>query len=652
MTTPRARVLIRRALTPALCGAMLGACGGAPSPGRPDPRLEVLEGAFASRSSEPRRAAELFAAAGPGACLEGARLAAWHRALESFDAEAGLWRDLIDERPGADLTASATLALARALARQGELDDAIAVLTAAPESARHDADLALVELADPATAASAARSLALHAPAALRRHSRDVERTVLSGFDDSDWVVRSAAWRAAGHGSIGAAELRGRRFGGDAERARRLELARCELDAGSPARALGVLPIRARADAEELVVRAEAMRRRGWGRFPDPAAGAAFAECLDEARLAARSASGATLEGALILVLECGTESGELGDALNAWRALEAAFPNHERRSWLGRRLGVSLARTGADPEAVRGLASALPEHRRCLEYWQGASGEPARLEVLAAAPIDDLYGVWAARDLGVDGRGSEWVAAPATGGAEPGFAVAWLLDAAGIEEASQEWQRQLAARRPTAAEAVAAAALAARAGRPNTAIKTLLAGIPELASVGIAGVPVDAARAYLPLAWNEHIVAAASQTGLDPWLIAALARQESTFVADAVSPAGARGVLQLLPSTARSHALTLGLGGRPNLGDPAVNIRLGARELARLVRAFGAVEPALASYNAGEARVRSWQRRWPDPRLLAESLPIPETYTYVRRVVFLAEAYRQVHADAWKEGP
>jgi soluble lytic murein transglycosylase len=133
---------------------------------------------------------------------------------------------------------------------------------------------------------------------------------------------------------------------------------------------------------------------------------------------------------------------------------------------------------------------------------------------------------------------------------------------------------------------------------------------------------------------------------GLDPWLVAAVARQESVFVPTARSPAGAVGLLQLVPGTARRHALALGLGPRPELTDPELNLLLGARELAALLDRFGAVEPALAAYNAGEARARRWWRAWPERRRFVEAIPIPETYTYVRRVVHLAEAYRVVYAD------
>ena len=135
-------------------------------------------------------------------------------------------------------------------------------------------------------------------------------------------------------------------------------------------------------------------------------------------------------------------------------------------------------------------------------------------------------------------------------------------------------------------------------------------------------------------------------------WLGAAVARQESGFTAHAVSPRGAIGVLQMLPSTALVHARALGLGRNPDLRDPGTNLRLGSRELARLVQRFGEVEPALAAYNAGETRIRSWWKRQPEPRRFTEEIPISETYNYVRRVMYLSEAYRLVHSEAWRSPP
>jgi soluble lytic murein transglycosylase len=109
---------------------------------------------------------------------------------------------------------------------------------------------------------------------------------------------------------------------------------------------------------------------------------------------------------------------------------------------------------------------------------------------------------------------------------------------------------------------------------------------------------------------------------------------------------------MQLLPATARGHALALGFGAHPDLEQPGLNIRIGARELRRLLDRFGAVEPALAAYNAGEGRVRRWLEEEPDRFRFTEAIPIPETYSYVRRVRSLAEAYRVFYAEQWRSGP
>lgn len=650
MTARTARALIRRGAS-LLVAAQL-ACGyrTPPPPPASSHRLDTLARAFAARGEDPRLAADLFAAAGPGSILERARLDAWFRALDNGDADCSRWRAFLDARPPIELEGAATLALADALVGEGDPSGAVAVLTAAPDAFRSRAELAMLGLVDDRTAAGIAKRLARSAPSLLRSRSPSLDRAAVAGFELEDWLERAAAWRAAGLGSRGAAELRGRRERGDGARAWRVELASCELDAGSPGRALSVLPATGDASAAELVLRAEAHRRRAWGRSPDPASIRSFASCLGDARRAAETAGDTTRERALTLVLECGTEAGDLTRALDAWRQLEASGWVDGRRSWLGRRLGVALARSGAASDVVLGVASSLPEHDRCLRYWQAVSrSDRDALAALAAAKVSDLYGRWAARALGSDLDPNPYVPPRPAGSVPPPLAVSWLLDRAGPADASDEWQRLLAIRHPTAAEAVAAAELAARAGHNNTAIRSLRARFPDIGSVAIAEVPIDAARGYLPLRWIAQLDAAADETGLDPWLLAGLARQESAFTANARSPAGAVGVMQLLPSTARGHGRALGLGSRPELTDPAINITIGARELARLIRIFGALEPSLAAYNAGETRARRWRKQWPETEIFTESIPIPETYTYVRRVMFLSEAYRQIHADAWR---
>jgi soluble lytic murein transglycosylase len=270
-------------------------------------------------------------------------------------------------------------------------------------------------------------------------------------------------------------------------------------------------------------------------------------------------------------------------------------------------------------------------------------------LSAIAAAPVGDLYAVWSRETLGLPGgQRPPWAASivPAT----PPAAVRRLLDAGARAAANAEWLRIRELRQPTSAEALTAAELAAAEGLATTSIRWLLAGFLELGTVELNAVPENAVNAYLPVRWPGALAAAAAESGVEPWLLAGIARQESTFTAHAVSPRGAVGVLQLLPSTARGHARALGLGQQPDLREPSLNLRLGARELARLIERFGAVEPAIAAYNAGATRVRGWLRTEPDRRRFVELIPIPETYTYVRRVVYLSEAYRVVYEDLWKE--
>ena len=131
-----------------------------------------------------------------------------------------------------------------------------------------------------------------------------------------------------------------------------------------------------------------------------------------------------------------------------------------------------------------------------------------------------------------------------------------------------------------------------------------------------------------------------------------AIIRQESQFEADAVSRAGARGLMQLMPATARSVAKSEGLGASPDdkLFDPAFNIRLGRSYLASLVDDFGgSYVLAIASYNAGPGRAREWMRSFGDPRSpevdvvdWVEMIPFEETRTYVQRVMENLHVYRR----------
>jgi soluble lytic murein transglycosylase len=134
---------------------------------------------------------------------------------------------------------------------------------------------------------------------------------------------------------------------------------------------------------------------------------------------------------------------------------------------------------------------------------------------------------------------------------------------------------------------------------------------------------------------------------------IHAIIRQESRFRTDAVSPVGARGLMQLMPATADETAGKLGLGYQKSwlTGRPDYNIRLGSSYLSMLINKYnGEYGLAAAAYNAGPGRVDRWLREIGDPRTnemtiqqWAELIPIYETRNYVQRVLEAIETYRQI---------
>lgn len=206
-------------------------------------------------------------------------------------------------------------------------------------------------------------------------------------------------------------------------------------------------------------------------------------------------------------------------------------------------------------------------------------------------------------------------------------------LHAVGLNHhARRTWQQ--AARRLGRAELEQAALLAAGHGWHDRAIFAL----------GGAG----ALSAYpwrFPLIERGRVVAAGSRFGVEPTLIYGLMRAESAMQADALSPAGARGLLQLMPTTAAAVARRNGLAyrGDGDLMSPAINISLGVAHLAELQRRFdGDWSRIPAAYNAGINAVERWLAERPvtDTDIWLESLPFFETRDYVPRVLAFATIY------------
>jgi len=168
--------------------------------------------------------------------------------------------------------------------------------------------------------------------------------------------------------------------------------------------------------------------------------------------------------------------------------------------------------------------------------------------------------------------------------------------------------------------------------------------------SLPVHDVPLAYWQIVLPRPYWQQLSADAQANGLDPYLVAALIRQESEFNPLAVSRANAVGLMQLLPSVGKSLAKKEGEKhfSTNELLDPATNLRLGTADLRKAIdRYSGQIEYALAAYNAGDTPVRQWiaLNDYKDIPEWVESIPYTETREYVQGILRNREAYRAVYA-------
>jgi soluble lytic murein transglycosylase len=219
---------------------------------------------------------------------------------------------------------------------------------------------------------------------------------------------------------------------------------------------------------------------------------------------------------------------------------------------------------------------------------------------------------------------------------------AARILDNAGERSRARLFLLRLEQLAPDAADRANAAALAAAIGRVDV-------GVEIARRVG----PKDGAT-LLEAGWPAPFTPAATD-GVEPALVLALIRQESNFDHQAVSPAGARGLMQLMPATARNTAKRIGVATTPTrlTAEPSHNMALGTAYLAEQLAYFDQAIPlALAAYNAGPHRVTQWLADAGDPRIGAklggadpidwvERIPFSETRNYVQRVVESVLVYR-----------
>ena len=345
----------------------------------------------------------------------------------------------------------------------------------------------------------------------------------------------------------------------------------------------------------------------------------------------------------------------DAGDAKTAHRiSAEHSAQSKEQRidaefhtGWIALRFLSDAAMAAAAFERAAGLAESPISIARTA-YWQGRAAEAlgkqaeARrfYEKAAGQPIA-YYGQLALARLG-GGKLAMRQPLKIARGDERAMAVRVVELLGALEQKDLATPLALESARTLEDEAQVAA-LGAVAARARDARMTLMVGklggqrgfLLDEAAFPTFGVP-----AFEPLPRSAS-----------PALVYAIARQESSFDPRAQSSAGARGLMQMLPSTARRTAQRAGASfdERKLLAEPAFNAQLGAAHLGELMEEQpGSLILTFAAYNAGGRRVKEWIAAFGDPRDprvdpidWVERIPFTETRNYVQRVAENLEIYR-----------
>ncbi|HEX7184418.1 MAG TPA: transglycosylase SLT domain-containing protein [Thermoanaerobaculia bacterium] len=290
--------------------------------------------------------------------------------------------------------------------------------------------------------------------------------------------------------------------------------------------------------------------------------------------------------------------------------------------------------------------------------YWTGrafeALGETERSQQIfrevASSDTTDFYRKNAlarlAKKPANDAPGSEPVREPWP--SDPLLARARLLTDIGLESlAATEMELVRPKADPRSMRALEALVLA-RKGDRRKSMLVIRDAFPALGGPFQAGLPDEARKLYYPIDYEEPIRNWASRNRLPVHLVYGVIRQESGFDPSAQSWAGARGLMQLMPGTAREWAGKVGLTySHEKLSDPDYNVRVGTTYLSHVLDLFdGNLELALAGYNGGPYRIKRMWKEWgsSDMDRFLESLDIEESKTYVKRILVLSDSYRQIY--------
>jgi soluble lytic murein transglycosylase len=368
--------------------------------------------------------------------------------------------------------------------------------------------------------------------------------------------------------------------------------------------------------------------------------------------------------------------------ATKVFRDLYEKFPTGQRSERAAWKYGWASYRNGDYAETVRVFESAAvafprSDYRPPFLYWaarahnklDAAPQADSRLRLVYTDYANSYYGRLAARQLSARAGGRASLAEvrlasreiatprppapPAAPAAAPvpTDAVIRLLLANGLyDDALGELRfAQRAWGTSPRLEATIAWAYHEK-GELRRAIGLMRRAYPQHLTAGGEQLPAEMLQVIYPLMYWDAIRRHSAARDLDPFIVAALIAQESTFDPGIKSVANAWGLMQIVPPTGRSLARSLGIRNftTASLTNPELNIRLGTLYFSRLVQQFGGTYYALASYNAGENRIVRWKAERPglDEDEFIDDIPFPETQNYVKRILGTAEDYRVLYGS------
>ena len=359
--------------------------------------------------------------------------------------------------------------------------------------------------------------------------------------------------------------------------------------------------------------------------------------------------------------------------AAKAFRELYEKFPTGPRAERAAWKYGWYAYMTGDYAETVRVFESAAAgfprsDYRPSFLYWAGrANGKlgnstqaDSRLRLVYTDYANSYYGRLAERQLSRQGdvatdRGevrrvsSTQSALPEVKPIPSEPLIRLLLANEMYDDALAELRYAQRAWGNSARVDATIAWVYNRKGELRRAISLMRRTYPQFLSAGGQELPAEILQVIFPLVYWDSIRKYAAQHDLDPYLIAALVAQESTFDAGVRSSANAWGLMQLVPSTGKKLARAVGVRfTMASLTNPEINLRLGTLYFSELVSQFGGTYYALASYNAGDSRVNRWKSERPglDEDEFIDDIPFPETQNYVKRILGTAEDYRRLYPD------